>query len=62
MLLDAAAHCTMMSLNVEQASRIIDALTSTDYHAQHDRQGTQKKGLLELTSDALLAQNKILMQ
>jgi len=51
----------MMVVDVEQATRIIDALTSTDYQAQHDRQGIQKRGLLELnTSDALLAQNKIL--
>jgi len=32
---------------------------STNYQAQHDRQGVQKKGLLK---DALLAQNKSLTQ
>ena len=38
-------------------------MTSTDYQAEHDRQGIQKKRLLDLrTSDALLAQNKILTQ
>ena len=58
MLLDVAGG-TMMILNVEQAKWIIDALGSTDYQAQHDRQGIQKKRLLE---DALLAQNKILTQ
>jgi len=59
MLLDAAVGGTMMALDVEQATRIIVALTSTDYQAQHDRQNTQKEGLLE---DALLTQNKILTQ
>ena len=59
MLLDAAAGGTMMALDVEQATRIIVALVSTDYQAQHDRQNTQKEGSLE---DALLAQNKILTQ
>jgi len=57
MLLDAAAGGTMMALDVEQATRIIVALASTDYQAQYDRKNNQKEGLLE---DALLAQNKIL--
>jgi len=61
MVLDAAAGGTMMDVDVEQATRIIDALTSTDYQAQHDRQVVQKKGMFDLsTSDALLVQNKIL--
>ena len=38
MILDAAAEGTMMDVDVEQATRIIDALASTDYQAQHDRQ------------------------
>jgi len=59
MLLDAAAGGTMMALDVEQATRIIVALVSTNYQAQHHRQNTQKEGSLE---DALLAQNKILTQ
>jgi len=59
MLLDVAAGGTMMTLDVEQATIIIDALTSTDYKAQHDKQGIQKEDLLE---EALLAQNKILTQ
>jgi len=33
----------MMVVDVEQATRIIDALTSIDYQAQHDRQGILKK-------------------
>jgi len=60
MLLDAAAGGTMMTIDVEQATRIITALASTDYQSQYDRKkNTQKEGLLE---DALLAQNKILTQ
>jgi len=59
MLLDVAVGGTMMALDVEQATRTIDALSSTDYQAQHDRQGIQKKRLLE---NALLCQNKILTQ
>ena len=59
MLLDVADVGTMMALDVEQATKIIVALASTDYQAQHDRQNTQKERLLE---DALLAQNKILTQ
>jgi len=53
----------MMVVDVEQATRIIEALATTDYQAQHVRQGHQKRGLLELkTAHALLAQNKILTQ
>jgi len=48
-----------LALDVEQATRIIAALASTDYQSQHDRQNNQNEGLLE---DALLAQNKILTQ
>jgi len=48
MILDAAAEGTMMSVDVEQATRIIDALASTDYQAQHDRYTVQKKGVLIL--------------
>jgi len=33
MILDAVAGGTMMSVDVEQATRIIDALASTDYQA-----------------------------
>ena len=52
----------MMAVDVEQATRIIEALASTVYQAQHDRHNAQmKKGMLELsTTDALLTQNKIL--
>jgi len=59
MLLDVAVGDTMMTLDVEKATRIIDALTSTIYQAQHGGKGLQNKGLLE---DALLVKNKILTQ
>jgi len=63
MILDAAAGGTMMSVDAKQATRIIDALASTDYQTQHDKYTVQKKGVLDLsTSDAILAQNKILTQ
>jgi len=63
MILDAAAGGTMMAVDVEQAKQIIDALASTDYQAQYDRQSVQKKGVFELnTTEAILAQNKILTQ
>jgi len=61
MLLNVAAGGTMMVVDVEQATRIIDALATTDYQAYHDRHGHQKRGLLEFNiANALLAQNKIL--
>jgi len=54
-ILDVAAGGTMMAVDVEQATRIIDTLASTDYQAQQDRQIVQqKKGMLDLnTTDAL---------
>jgi len=64
MILDVATNGTMMAVDVEQATRIIKALTSIDYKAQHDRHNAQpKKGMLQLsTTNALLTQNKILTQ
>jgi len=63
MILDAAAGGTMITVDAEQATRIIDALASTNYQAQHDRHTMQKKRVLDLSiSDAILAQNKILTQ
>jgi len=54
MLLDVATSGTMMVVGVDQVTRIIHALASTEYQAQHDIQDIQKKGLLELnTSNAL---------
>jgi len=37
-LLDVATDGTMMVLDVEQTALISDALASTNYEAQHDRQ------------------------
>jgi len=48
-----------MTLDIKQATKIIDALTSTGYQAQHGGQGLQNRRLLE---DALFAKNKILTQ
>jgi len=41
MILDVVAGGTMMAIDVEQAIRIIDALTSINYQAQHDRKTVQ---------------------
>jgi len=38
----------MMAMDVEQGTRIIDTLASTNYQVQHDRQTVQKKGVLDL--------------
>jgi len=63
MILDAAAGGTMMVVDVEQANKIINALASTNYQAQHYQSSVQKKRMLELnTQDAILAQNKLLTQ
>jgi len=35
MLLDVVTGGTMMVVDVEQVTKIIDALASTDYQAQH---------------------------
>ena len=59
MLLDAAAGDTMMTLDAEQATRIINALELVDSQDQYDGRSTQKKGW---RGDTLLAQNQILTQ
>lgn len=60
-ILDVAVEGTMMVVDAKQAKKIIDTLASTNYQVQHDRQDGQKKRVLELsTTNALLAQNKIL--
>ena len=38
MIIDATARGTMMAVDVERATRIIDALASIDYQAQYDMQ------------------------
>ena len=49
MISDAVGGGTMMIVDAKQATRIIDALASTDYQAQHDRYSVQKKGVLDLS-------------
>ena len=62
MILDAAVGGTMMAVDAELATRIIEALASNGYQARHDKQTIQpKKGFPELnTTDAVLVQSKIL--
>jgi len=63
MIMDAAIGRTMMVVDVEQATKIIDALASTNYQAQHDKQVVKKKGMLDLsTSNATRTENKVLTQ
>jgi len=38
MLLDATVGGKMMVVSLEQGTKIIDALASTNYQSQHDRQ------------------------
>ena len=63
MILDATARGTMMDIDAEKATKIIESLASNDHQVQHDRSTNQRRGVLELnTADAILAQNKILSQ
>jgi len=63
MLLDVVVGGTMMIVDVEQAKKIIDALTSINYQSQNGRQIEPNKGMLDHnTSNAILAQNKFLTQ
>ncbi|KAF1868250.1 hypothetical protein Lal_00018770 [Lupinus albus] len=63
MILDAAVGGTIMVVDVEQATKIITALSSTDRQAQHKWRSVQQRGMLDLnTSDVILAQNKIMTQ
>jgi len=56
MILDAVTGGIMMNVDAEQATRIIEALTSTNHQAQHNRQTIKRKGVLDLgTTDAILA-------
>ena len=55
MILDAVGG-TLMNVDAEQATRIIEALASTDKQAQHNRQTIQRKGVLDLsTTNVILA-------
>ncbi|KAH1253992.1 hypothetical protein GmHk_04G010531 [Glycine max] len=63
MILDASTGGTMMSKSPEEAIVIIDSIVASDYQSHHDRALTQRKGIMKLdTQNAILAQNKLLMQ
>jgi len=63
MLLDAAADGTMMAIDTEKATKIIEVMTSTDYQAQNDNKNEPKKGTMDPNIlNTLVAQNKILAQ
>jgi len=62
-LLNVAAGGTMMAIDVEKATKIIEAMTSIDYQAQNDSKNEPKKGMMDHNIlNKLLAQNKILTQ
>jgi len=54
MFLDVAACGTIMVVDVEQATNIIDALSSTHYQAYNDVQIKQKKGMLNLNTSYMI--------
>jgi len=43
MILDATFGGTLMVVDAKQATKMINALASTDYQLQHDRQASKKK-------------------
>ena len=63
-LLDATLGGSLLSKSAEDAIVIINKMALNDHQGQHNRNVSQKKpGMLELgTSDAILAQNKLLSQ
>ena len=63
-LLDATAGGSLLSRSAEEAVSIINKMALNDLQGQHNRSATQRTpGILELgTSDAILAQNKLLSQ
>lgn len=63
-MLDANACGSLMSKNAKDTITITDRVELNDHQVQYNRGPSQKKaGILELgTSDAILAQNKLLTQ
>jgi len=63
-LLDASVGGSLMSKTLFDAVKIIDQMALTDQKSSHNRSPSQRKaGILELeSSDAFLAQNKLLTQ
>jgi len=64
LILDAATHGSLMALSSKDAVDIINKMALNDRAAKHNRNSAHRKsGILELgSSDANLAQNKILTQ
>ena len=64
LILDAAAHGSLMALSPKDAVDIINKMALNDRASKHNRNSAHRKsGVLELgSSDANLAQNKILTQ
>ncbi|MCI35897.1 hypothetical protein A2U01_0057118, partial [Trifolium medium] len=62
LLLDATAGGSLLSLSAADATTIIEKMALSDRQGEYNRNPAQKKpGILELdTSDAVLAQNKLL--
>ncbi|GAU46944.1 hypothetical protein TSUD_180480 [Trifolium subterraneum] len=62
LLLDATAGGSLLSLSAEDATTIIEKMALSDGHGDYNRNPSQRKpGILELdSSDAVLAQNKLL--
>jgi hypothetical protein len=63
MLLDATAGGSLLSLSAADGTTIIEKMALSDHQAEYNRNSAQKKqpGMIELgTSDAMLAQNKLL--
>jgi hypothetical protein len=64
LILDAAAHGSLMALSPKDVVDIINKMALNDRAAKHNRNGAHRKsGILELgSSDANITQNKILTQ
>ena len=64
LILDAAAHGSLMALSPKDAVDIINKMSLNDRATKHNRSSAHRKsGILELrSSDANLAQTKILTQ
>jgi len=60
MLLDASIGNTMMAKDIEEAIVIIESLTTNDHQVQYDRQQPSKRGILDLGTHDLGAQNKLI--
>jgi len=58
MLLNVVVGGTMMAIDAKEATKIIEAMTSTNYQAQNDSKNEPKKGMMDHnTSNTFLAEN-----